>query len=156
MNTPLLHRFVKCALSFVVLGSCALVRADDSTNAAHHIAPPAIIKSVFVADARTGKDPFFPNSTRRFESPEPAPTTTNSVPQSNTLLNQLTLKGISGTPGQMLALINSATVAVGELAEIRCGRQIVKIRCLEIRDHSVLIQLADAGETKELKLREGI
>ncbi|HTD65971.1 MAG TPA: hypothetical protein VK846_05505, partial [Candidatus Limnocylindria bacterium] len=72
------------------------------------------------------------------------------------LFNLLVLKGLSGTRGQMLALINSSTVGVGELAEIRCGGRFLKIRCREIRDRSVIIELEGLGEIKELKLREGI
>ena len=67
------------------------------------------------------------------------------------------LKGISGTKAQPLALINSSTIAEGEVADIKWGlRQVVKVRCLEIRDSSVLVQLVGTSETRELKFREGI
>jgi hypothetical protein len=146
-------QFVKCAL--VLALSCWAARAENQTNAAPRIAPRAIIKSVFVADAGAGKDPFFPNSTRGHEViPQIIPT--NSTPQPSLALGQLALKGISGPKGQRLALINSSTVGIGESADIRCPQGMVKIRCLEIRDSSVVITLVSTGETKELKLRDSI
>jgi hypothetical protein len=81
---------------------------------------------------------------------------TNSVPQSSSLFNLLQLKGISGTRGERLAIINGS-LAVGEVAEIRCGaRQILKVRCREIRDDSVVLELDGLGEVREFKLRTNI
>jgi hypothetical protein len=155
MKTFTFQRLMKCAVLLAVLSLCSGAYAENRTNAAARIAPPVLVKSTFVSDSSSGKDPFFPNSTRRIEVIE-QPTQTNNAPQPSTLFNQLALKGISGTRAQPLALINSSTVGVGELAEIRCGRQIIKIRCLEIRDRSVLIALDGTGETRELKLRDSI
>ena len=155
MNTLMTHQLVKCVAVLTALLGCALARAEHATNDAPKISAPALIKSVFVADATTGKDPFFPGSTRRNEAVEQN-SVTNTTSQPSTLFNNLTLKGISGSKGQMLALINSSTVGVGELAEVRCGQQVVKIRCREIRNRSVVIELDGVGEVKELKLREGI
>ena len=115
----------------------------------------AIPQSTFVDKADSGRDPFFPYSTRRRETVVRV-TPTNNIPQINALLEKLSLKGISGVKGQPLALINSSTIAEGELAEIRCGHQLVKVRCLEIRERSVLVELDGTRETKEIKLREGI
>lgn len=145
-------QFVKCAL--VLALGCWAARAENQTNALAKFAPTVVVKSVFVADAQAGKDPFFPNSTRGRHIIQPT-LATNVQPQQSLVLGQLALKGISGVKGQRLALINSSTVGIGELAEIRCGQQIVKIRCLEIRDSSVLIALDATGETRELKLRDG-
>lgn len=153
MKTP--HSFLKCLAPVLVLLGGAAARAENATNAVAKIAPPALVRSVFVDDAKSGVDPFFPKSTRRAEVLEKT-SPTNTPPQPGLLFQQLSLKGISGTKTQRLALINSATVSVGESAEIRCGIQMVKIRCLEIRDRSVLIALDGATEVKELKLREGI
>jgi hypothetical protein len=66
------------------------------------------------------------------------------------------LKGISGTTSQRYALINNATFALGEAAEVRAAGQVVKILLREIRDRSVLIEIVATGELRELKLREGI
>ena len=156
MNTFMTHQLVKCAAVWTVLLVCAVARAEHATNDVSKISAPALVKSVFVTDPAAGKDPFFPNSTRRTLAPDQN-SVTNLAPQPSALFNNLTLKGISGAKkGQMLALINSSTVGEGELAEIRCGQQVVKIRCREIRPRSVVIELDGVGEVKELKLREGI
>ena len=152
MKTFVSHQFVKCAL--VLALGCWVARAENQTNAAAKFAP-ALIKSEFVADGKVGRDPFFPNSTRGREV-IPTIQTTNATPQPSPVLVQLALKGISGPIGQRLALINSSTVGIGEFADIRCPQGMVKIRCLEIRDSSVLIALVSTGETRELKLRDSI
>lgn len=147
----------KCAALLLWCASAVLAQAGQETNAvaaASHLNPPVVAKSVFTDDPNLGKDPFFPRSARRQPAVDVAAVT--NVPPPSTLFSQLTLKGISGTKGQRLALINSATIGVGERAEIRAGAQFVKILCREIRDSSVLIELVGGGEVRELKLRQGI
>lgn len=156
MKIPVSNQFLKCAVIFLAAMSSVAVRAENATNAVSRLAPPALVKSVFVDDPHSGIDPFFPQSRRRLEVFQQRSIATNIVQQPMEKLNLLTLKGISGTKNQRLALINSSTVGVGELAEIRCGPQVVKVRCREIRDRSVIIELEGLGETRELKLREGI
>jgi hypothetical protein len=68
----------------------------------------------------------------------------------------LALKGISGTKAQPLALVNNATLALGEAAEIRSAGHPVKVLLREVRTRSVLIEIVATGELRELKLREGI
>ena len=159
-NSTLLPSTLKCG-ALAALIWCGVVQAADlvaspATNAAvvSAKAPVVVPKSVFVDDVQSGRDPFFPNSARRLDSAITTASTNVVAPVS--LLGQLALKGISGTKGQLLAIINNATVAVGEVAEVKVGARTVKVRCREIRDHSVLIELEGGGETKELKLREGI
>ena len=143
-----------CAASLLLCVPGALAQAGRETNAVPHVAPPAVVRSIFTDDLQAGKDPFFPRSVRRQPAVDIASVT--NVTPSSTLFSQLTLKGISGTKGQRLALINSATMGVGEHAEIRSGAQFVKILCREIRDGSVLIELVGGTEVRELKLRDGI
>jgi hypothetical protein len=143
---------LKSAAFAIALGLAVSARASDKSLPQ---ASPVVPKSVFVDNVNIGKDPFFPNSTRRTES-IPRVAVTNEVAPVNLLFDQLVLKGISGIKGQPLALINSSTVAPGEAAEIRVGGRSIKLRCREIRERSVLIELDGSNETKELKLREGI
>lgn len=155
MKNVVSYKLLKCAALVLALGGGTLVHAESATNTASPIASPALIKSVFIAATGSGKDPFYPNSNRRLEvTPQPQSIATNSVPKASTI--QIALKGISSSRGQRFALLNSTTIGVGELAEIRCGTQWVKIRCREIRDRSVLIELDGTGELKELKLRDGV
>ena len=82
---------------------------------------------------------------------------TNAVvhASTSTIWERLKLQGMSGLEGQRLALINGATVAVGEIADIKCDG-IVKVRCVEIRDRSVVLELVASGETREIRLRDNI
>ena len=137
-----------------LLGICLLTRASDKAVAAK---PTSVVipKSVFTDDPRAGKDPFFPNSTRRVAI---APVPTNVGPSTPTFdpVGLLFLKGISRAQALPLALINGSTVAQGETAEIRSGLQIIKIKCLEVREASVLLELYGSKEIREIHLREKI
>ena len=64
----------------------------------------------------------------------------------------LVLKGISGTPRRRFALINDRTVEKNERARIRVGSSSVSIRCLDISENSVLIQMDGSEEEKQLFL----
>jgi hypothetical protein len=130
-----------------LIASAAAVNADNKTNA-----PAARPLAVFKDDL-AGKDPFFPESTRRTAQP----VTPGSTKESPAIAaNVFSLKGISRSAVQPLALINNATIAVGELAEVRANGRPIKIRCREIRERSVLIEIDGTGEMRELKLRDGI
>jgi hypothetical protein len=65
----------------------------------------------------------------------------------------LVLKGISGTPQERFALINNATFETMEKGRVRVGHTNILIRCLEIRDDSVIIQVDGATEKKQLFLK---
>jgi hypothetical protein len=131
-----------------------VLHASDKSAMAVKPAQVVIPQSAFTDDPRLGKDPFFPNSTRRQATTSTYVAPTNAAPTSS-LFGFLALKGISGTKAQPLALINGTTVAAGETAEIRSGLQIIKIRCLEIRERSALIELAGSKDIREIKLRDG-
>ncbi len=53
-----------------------------------------------------------------------------------------------------LALINNRTVENGEEAEFKFGNRTVKVRCVEIREKSVVIRVD--GQSKELFLRQNL
>lgn len=109
------------------------------------VAPPEaapLPKSVFMDDPQFGKDPFFPASTRR--GAQILKTSATVV------IPDLTVKGISGTKERRLAIINNRTFEVGEEAELKVSGQLVKIRCVEIREKSVLLEVN--GQAKALSL----
>jgi hypothetical protein len=105
---------------------------------------PQLIKSVFVDRPNFGRDPFFPNSTRRGRLVE-----TNRV-EAVANFNNIVLKGISGTAEKRLAIINNKTFEVGEEGDLRVGGPATRIKCVEIREKSILISIN--GVTKELFL----
>lgn len=64
----------------------------------------------------------------------------------------LVLKNISGTAKRRFAMINGATLGVNESAKVPLGAGKVSVRCLEIKDGSVIIQISDETEPQELFL----
>ena len=95
-----------------------------------------------------GKDPFFPLSTRRAPA---EPIKTNSQP---TISFDLQLKGISGPANRRLAIVNNRTLQVGEESDVTTSTGRVRIRCLDIKTESVVVQVG--SERRELRLRPGI
>jgi len=116
--------------------------------------PDEATKSVFVNDPTFGKDPFFPRSTRR---PLPKPV---AVPSANPVSvppefpDAIQLKGISLASGKKLAMLNYATFAEGEEADLRLDGQVVRVQCLEIKERSAIIEVK--GVRRELQLRQGL
>ena len=113
---------------------------------------PVVIKSVFVEDTKSGKNPFFPKSQRReteLASGVLAATALGSLP------TNLVLKGLSGSPSRRLAIINYYTMAAGETATLKVDGQVFKVQCLEVREKSVLIRCNDSPP-KELTLHKGM
>ena len=70
------------------------------------------------------------------------------------IIVELHLKALSGTPGHRFAIINNHTFETGEEGDILTNAGRSRVRCLEIRDDSVLVQVG--GEQRLLHLRAGI
>jgi hypothetical protein len=110
---------------------------------------PAAPQSSFTQPKRReeGRDPFFPKSIRPYgeESKQ------KNVPPV-TPIAELALKGISGTPEQPLAIINTTTFAAGEEGDVLTRAGKIRIRCVEIRmsEGTVLVQVG--GQSRELRL----
>ncbi len=134
------------AISAVCLAPSSTFGAATETNAA----PVEVVvpKSIFIDDAKIGKDPFYPKSTRRAERP-PSPDQPVVAP-----ITQLALKGISGLKNRRFALINNQTIGVGETATVKVGLALIKVHCWEIRENSVVISMEGNSEKKELRLRD--
>jgi hypothetical protein len=66
----------------------------------------------------------------------------------------LVLKGISGVKNHALAVINDQSLAVGESEKVRVGKTNILVRCLEIRDDSVRVQIGAAAEERVLSLKK--
>jgi len=129
--------------------------AASSTNgpAAFVVAPPfvapALPQSVFVQPRETaeGRDPFYPRSRRpysKFDSGKQV-----VVPQP---VADLTLKGISGSKEQPLAIINTTTFTSGEENDVLTKAGRMRIRCLEIKMDEGIVWVQVGGERRELRL----
>jgi hypothetical protein len=152
--------FLAAFACFAWMGATAQARSQPASPSA---APKAAVAnaapttlpippSVFVlpTNPSEGRDPFFPNSTHGF--PTPPVKTTNPVVVVPVV--ELTLKGISGPVEHRFAIINNRTFSAGVEGEVPTSAGPVKIRCLEIKEESVTVQV---GSTRQvLHLRSGI
>jgi hypothetical protein len=74
------------------------------------------------------------------------PTTPRATP------TNLVLKGLSGSKSRRFALINDGTFQLNEQARVRLGESNVTVRCLQILDDAVVIQVAGEKEPRTLRL----
>ena len=130
------------ASALILLARDAIAAPTPAAPTATPVETPSH-QSVFVDRKGFGRDPFFPNSQRRL-----GPISTNKPVEVN--VSNLSLKGISGTVDKRLAIINNRTFEVGEEGDLRVSGQILKIKCVEVRERSVLITVN--GISKELFL----
>jgi len=96
---------------------------------------PAAPRSVFVlpTNAREGRDPFFPESSRIYE--------TTVLSNHKVEATSLVIKGISGTPGHWFAIINNHSFATGDEGDVLTTSGRAHIRCLEIRKDAVVVEI---------------
>ena len=118
----------------------------EATNPAL-LLPPS--QSVFLVPkkATEGKDPFFPNSTRvlnlNIEVKPKGP---------EVVVGELTLKGISGTAAEPLAIINSTTFTTGEDNDVITAAGRMRVRCVEINMAAGTALVQVGGQRRELRL----
>ncbi len=136
-------------VSAKTLTPSAAAPAKPAPVTAADIAAAPVPQSVFEVPRKVteGKDPFFPNSTRVYGVDPSA-----KGKASPSLSVDLLLKGISGTPEQPLAIVNTTTFATGEIAEVihRNGR--LKVQCLEINMAKGTVLLQIGADRRELRL----
>lgn len=151
---PLLLAALLLWLAFPSLAAQTKTNSPPSPASAPTNALPAqleIPKSVFLIPTtpQQGKDPFFPRSMRLFTS---VVVSTNLQP-TPVVTVELKLNGISGISPRRLAIINNRTFEANEEGVVSTASGPVRIRCLEIRADSVLVQIG--GEQRILRLRPG-
>ena len=137
--------------ALLFMSVCALWPVKTGANTPlDAVVPPNAPRSEFKNDIGFGKDPFFPRSTRRPKvvvQPRNEPITA-SVP------GHVALKGISVIKDKKLAIINDRTLAEGEEFTLKGnGQPDVKVKCVEIKEKSVIVGVGSA--TKELTLPTG-
>lgn len=116
-------------------------------------------KSEFHTDVRFGRDPFFPGSSREVAQVQDA----KALPLLP-LVSYLKLAGIRTGTKRPMALINQTPFAPGEEGKVAIvvSNQLsqaevhkLNVRCLEIRQDSVLISIAGEPGVKELRIAQG-
>jgi hypothetical protein len=110
---------------------------------AQPVTPEVVSRSVFVLpkNRNEGRDPFFPTSTRLYES-----VASKNPPVGD--LSSLVLKGISGPPDHRLAIINNHTFGVGDEGDVVTPHSRIHLRCIEIKAKSVVVE--SGGQRHEL------
>jgi hypothetical protein len=125
--------FLTLALA-VSAAQAANAPADNNTSVSDRV------QSVFVVPASTkdGRDPFYPESNRL----KSAPTKGMTPAAERTLeISSLKFQGISGTPGSLVAIINDHAFAPGDDGDVITGNGRVHIRCLEIQEDHVTVEI---------------
>lgn len=97
-------------------------------------------------DYRGGKDPFFPNRQ----------VTSEALPQPPKPVEAVVLRGVTGRPDRRVALINNRTFTKGEVGEVKAGTNTFKIRIIDIKDKSVIIEREGQAVPYELPLAENL
>jgi hypothetical protein len=122
----------------------AAVAADKTDAPAAKPAPakPASVvaaRSVFTqpASVRDGRDPFFPESTRIFETIQAA--TVHVVE-----INNLTVKGYSIVRGRPMVIINNHSFMAGDEGDVLVTGGRAHLRCLQILSSKVIVEVNGA------------
>ncbi|MEW6158985.1 MAG: hypothetical protein AB1813_16295 [Verrucomicrobiota bacterium] len=123
--------------------------AASAPATATNAAPESLVARSVFEDKPSGKDPFFPTSERR--TPKAPAVNTGAVPPPSADLTNLVVKTI--IPFRR-AFINNRSFAAGEEAPVRLpnGKNL-NLRCLEVKETSVVVEVEGIAGRKELKLR---
>lgn len=140
-----------------VLCAAGLAQAAQTQPTNRPPAEVVIPKSIFVTNDATGRDPFFPNSDRIRQKVTPDPDLSGKTPKPPVTAGALRLLGITTDPaGKRIALINNMTFAQGEEHDVRAEGGKLKLKCVEIREKSVVVAIVGQNEQHELVLPERI
>jgi len=134
--------WLSVALVAVLPAAAAPVTAPAAAPIAHPVTPEVVPLSVFVlpVNPKEGCDPFFPASTRPYESAA----SKNPVGD----LTSLVLRGLSGSPDHRLVIINNHTFGVGDEGDVITPHGRIHIHCIEITPKSVVVE--SGGQRHEL------
>jgi hypothetical protein len=90
---------------------------------------------------------------RRDRSPESPATFTWMPVQKSRVPDQLVLRGLSGTGNRRFALINDATIQVGEETRVRVGASNLFVKCLAISSNVVTLQVRGEPAPRQLQIK---
>jgi protein disulfide-isomerase len=155
---PLQQANQKLAEVFEVQGYPTLIVLDSQGGKLGRVSYGSGGVKWFLAElAKVTRPPLEPVPTKApARKPADAPGSRKATALAQTNGAALTLYKISGTKRHRQALINNQTVSVGQTATVRLAQGAVTLRCLEIRERSVIVTVNGAGDKRELKLAEGI
>ena len=133
--------------AFALCAAPAKTQTGTETQPAATNAPPTIPQSVFVTpvNPEEGRDPFFPKSIRLFAAQVPKDSRGPAVGAKDIVLNGILLR-----EGRRLAVINNRAFGEGDALEVTTPKGRILVRCVEIKDESVMIEAG--GVRRELRL----
>jgi hypothetical protein len=106
--------------------------------------------SVFDDDPKKSKDPFFPTSQRRLAKRTVTP---GKTAQEAPRVTELHLRGVIGSPGRFIAMINDKTFATGEKSQVAVGPgQYLVVKVTKITERSVTVSVDGEAAPRELSL----
>ncbi len=128
------------ALAVTLASAGGRLRAENTPAAA------APVQSNFVmpATSKDGRDPFYPESTRMIAVPA---ATAHTVE-----ISTLKVRGIFGSAGHQLAILNNHTFSAGEEGDVISASSRVHVRCVEIHDRYVVVEIN--GQLHKINLEE--
>ena len=153
LSIPSTRAAAICAILVVCAQAAAHAESEPSPKSpAPKVESNSIPQSVFTipASAAQGKDPFYPNAHYLGNGGEVkhAPVQTEA--------DTLELKAVSGSSDHRLAMIaaggTNRTLAVGEETEFHTASGRMRVRCVEIKGESAVVEVD--GERRELHLRD--
>lgn len=111
----------------VLMSNAAPASDSDKTN---------LVQSVFIlpASPKEGRDPFFPDSIRPYESAAVSKPKTADI-------SSLVLRGFSGSVDHRLVIINNHTFATGDEGDVITSNGRIHLRCVEIETNAVVVEI---------------
>jgi hypothetical protein len=134
---------VKPILPAIWLVMLNLIGASTAWAETPPPAKPVVERSVFTQpnSPREGRDPFFPESPRPYESAQPA----KRGPEIFTYLKS---PGYSETGNKRYVIINNHTFSVGDEGDVLTSAGRLHLRCLEIRTNLTVVEFN--GQRREI------
>jgi hypothetical protein len=117
-----------------LLAGFAMVLAVDAapvTQSAKNETPHSVF--TVPANPNTGRDPFFPDSTRPYEVAVAAAPKVADI-------TSLVLRGFSGSMDRRLVIINNHTFAPGDEGDVVTAAGRIHLTCIAIKTNSVVIE----------------
>jgi hypothetical protein len=141
MKRPIKNFRVKELAVLLSIGCAAVlaVNAAPATRSDETGTP----RSAFTlpSTSKEGRDPFFPDSTRCYETVVAASSRVADV-------TSLVLRGFSGSMDHRLVIINNHTFATGDEGDVITLTGRIHLSCIEIKTNSVVIEVG--GQRREL------
>ncbi|MGZ4962285.1 MAG: hypothetical protein ACXWIU_04345 [Limisphaerales bacterium] len=125
-------------------------KADDKAKLSQSSTNEVVIetKAEFDDDVKTTKDPFFPNSKRRFGRVASGKAIAE-LPKAA----DLRLRGVIGSPGKYIAMIADKTFAEGDKSQVSVGtNQHLVVQVNKITAKSVTVKVDGEAAPRELLL----